>query len=103
MDDAIREALDDEAIEATIQYDYDGGTIEITTDWHGNTEVMVVPDDENKYEQDYSNVIDAILAVIPEWEDVRQQCLREQEDEWQSHGFRDAADYYHWRYGNSFN
>ena len=20
------------------------------------------------------------------------------EDEWESHGFRDAADYYHWRY-----
>ena len=28
-------------------------------------------------------------------EDVRDNSL----DEWQSHGFRDAADYYHYRYG----
>ena len=99
MEDAIREALSDEEKEATIEYPYNGGYIEITTDWRGNTEVMVVSDEEEKEERDYSNVIDAILVVVPEWNDVVEQVKRENEDEWQAHGFRDAADYWHWKEG----
>lgn len=60
---------------------------------------------ENAF-KDLSNIEKAVTAYLDEHldddalmdailDDVR-DCY---EDEWQSHGFRDAADYYSWRYG----
>ena len=101
MDDAIREAISEGDNHACITYSANDFDIDVDTDVHDDIEVIIVPVDEDKYEKPYPNVLEAILQVMPEWEDVEQQCRRENEDEWQAHGFRDASDYYQWRYGNS--
>ena len=44
------------------------------------------------YLDEYLDTQELLDAMI---EDIRESY----EDEWQSHGFRDAADYYSWRYG----
>lgn len=69
---------------------------------HCETIVEVVNDEHPS--RDYTN--------ITEWlEDQLQRCdvldeladkvAEASEDEWQSHGFRDAQDYYNYRFGNS--
>lgn len=69
---------------------------------HCETIVEVVNDEHPN--RDYTN--------ITEWlEDQLQRCdvldeladkvAEASEDEWQSHGFRDAQDYYNYRFGNS--
>lgn len=56
--------------------------------------------------KDLSNIEKAVEGYLDENLDTYEllgamlEDIREaNEDEWQSHGFRDAADYYSWRYG----
>ena len=47
-------------------------------------------------------VNDYVKKNIFEWElldSMREKARKASYDEWEEHGFRDAADYYHWRYG----
>lgn len=66
------------------------------------TDVTLYPANEKR---SYFTLEDAINAKVNELldpDDFRESVLdlesEEDMDEWQSHGFRDEADYYHWRY-----
>lgn len=71
-------------------------TVEVNED--GGIEVEVLNNETDK--SDYPNVIAAIKAAIPDWSDVADDMRDEWQemDEWQRNGFKDAADYYRWRY-----
>lgn len=52
----------------------------------------------SKEKKHYPNVEKAVYALDTNWDNVEVE-LETEYDEWNEHGFRDAADYYHWRYG----
>lgn len=59
---------------------------------------------ENAF-KDLSNIEKAVQDYMDKHLDFQalldamtEDLSKANEDEWQSHGFRDAADYYHWRY-----
>lgn len=99
MEDAIYEAISNCETYASVVYCTDYGEIEAYTDIHDEKDVMVANNDEDKFERIYINITDAILEVIPDWGVIRCKFDKNNEDEWQAHGFRDAADYYKWKYG----
>jgi hypothetical protein len=51
---------------------------------------------DSKEKKSYSNLEKAIYALDANWDNVE---LEPEYNEWNEHGFRNAADYYHWRYG----
>lgn len=66
-------------------------------------EVIIEPDNEKhslvKLEEavnDYFEKNFDMKALLDVMED---KVIENEEDEWTSHGFRNEADYYHWRYG----
>lgn len=100
--------------EAEVEMDEDPDYIVVTSNiYHGDvgiwyksrhTETIVEVVNDEHPNRDYTN--------ITEWlEDQLQRCdvldeladkvAEASEDEWQSHGFRDAQDYYNYRFGNS--
>ena len=50
-------------------------------------------------EQAVVEYLNANLSMSDLLSSLLEQLRDSTEDEWESHGFRDAADYYHWRYG----
>lgn len=47
-----------------------------------------------------SNIEQFIVDNLPHWDDFKEEYEESlPEDEWQSHGFRNEADYLHYRYG----
>ena len=99
MDAAIREAIQSDETTANLIYEHDGFCIEIEANIYDDTYITVTSYNDDKIGQPYPNVEDAIREVLPSWDDVRAQLEYECEDEWQAHGFRNAADYYNYRYG----
>ena len=81
--------------------------------WHGNKgnvdiEVNLYPcyNSKNGMDKKLDRLQDAVTEYVFEkldtdaMLDAMEDKLRDASmDEWQQHGFRDAADYYHWRYG----
>lgn len=53
------------------------------------------PDDDEEQKK-LPNLYSALDNALPDWDDVE---LEPEYDEWNEHGFRDEADYLHWRYG----
>lgn len=49
-----------------------------------------------------TNIIEAVKGVVPTWDEIVEQCKEDAiwADEWQRNGFRNAADYNHYRYAN---
>lgn len=98
----------------SFQFEYGNGMCEVeaSVTWPYNKsstlEVLIYGTEghvENTF-KDLSNIEKAVTAYLDEHlddgdlldaiVDAVRDCY---EDEWQSHGFRDAADYYSWRYG----
>ena len=97
MCEAIKEAKCDDSNTAYIElYMEDNSRIEIESECSDYYDVhfFSAPDDEE--EKYLPNLLDAINKKLPDWDDVE---VEGEYDEWNEHGFRDAADYYHWRYG----
>lgn len=80
--------------------DYSAGDFYFTVEKYENDEIEVEVLNNETHKTDYPNVIAAIKAAIPDWSDVADEVRDEWQemDEWQRNGFRDAADYYSWRY-----
>ena len=75
--------------------------------WYGSgkesVEVEIYKDEGSVF---LNNLADAVEKYCNENLDAQlirdyffEQAEEDNEDEWQRNGFRDAADYYHWRYG----
>lgn len=110
--------LDDYDIEGD-EYGLDSISVTVTFDvgkcqvegyyWYDRTrkermglEVNLYP--ENKHELPLVNeALDSKMDELFDLDDYKDAVLEkardDNEDEWESHGFRDEADYLHWRYG----
>ena len=90
-------------------FDYKGCFVEcsyvctIGTKREESIEILLNPQNENHM---LSSLEEAVNEQVKETldTDVLLDCIQEQArsdvyDEWNEHGFRDAADYYSWRYG----
>lgn len=96
--DAIEEAKRDCCDHCHVSYEFDDGSaieLYLEDSDYMNAEFFPAGSLENK---SYPNVESAIYALDADWDNVEVESEPEY-DEWQEHGFRDAADYYHWRYG----
>jgi hypothetical protein len=96
--DAIEEAKRDCCDHTYVSYEFDDGSaIELSLEDsdYMNAECFPAGSLEKK---SYPNVESAIYALDANWDNVEVESEPEY-DEWNEHGFRDAADYYHWRYG----
>ena len=75
------------------------GYIDMCCDRGGEVEVLVYHDDDER-EHDSAN----LEAYLKEWLDKMvdwyglEEELEEESDEWNEHGFADAADYYRYRF-----
>lgn len=98
--DAIWNKLCDEgadARDAECWVSTEQGEITIEVDCRGNNVIEVYHD--NNSERPCPRLVAAINDELPVWEDVEKEFKEDcEEDEWTLHGFRDAADYYNWRY-----
>lgn len=95
----------DASISASI--DYKKCAIQCIVSHHAHNknwmEVIIEPDNEKRSltnleeaVNDYFEKNFDMKALLDEMED---KVIENEEDEWTSHGFRNEADYYHWRYG----
>ena len=79
-------------------FKYNEHFVTVSVSYRDYVEVLFEDDEYENLEQAVNDYVEKEfdeshwLACVQE--DVRDNSL----DEWQSHGFRDAADYYHWRY-----
>lgn len=97
MEEAIQEAKYEEERECCIEhYLNDGSWIEIASENNDYYDIHFYPADDEKDEKTLPNLAEAIYDAMPDWDDIE---VEYEYDEWNEHGFRDAADYYHWRYG----
>ena len=103
MVDAINEECNDNGSEdarsASCTVNTNDGYIDLLMDRSGNIEVIITHDNDN--EGECPLLCKAIEDGLPDWSETVQQWEEDNpyEDEWTSHGFRDEADYIHWRYG----
>lgn len=79
----------------------DESYIEITLKNSNDVKVRIVHRDEDTNSRECPNVISYIEDNLPSWAEFWDEFLENNRpwDEWTEHGFRDAADYYHYRYG----
>lgn len=61
----------------------------------GDKEIVVI--NEKHEDRDYPNLEEFLTANTLDWDDIEPQ-VEEEYDEWNEHGFRDAQDYYNYRY-----
>lgn len=73
--------------------DYGTQTIDVSTDWNDNVEIHVWLGDQQRQNR-YPNICAAIRKAAPRWGKVESEL---NEDEWNTHGFANAADYYRYR------
>lgn len=106
LHDAIKDAILEDNDSTYIEYylDDDDSIIEVETFCDGKLIINFYPKDMDVNEKDYPNIREGIEAIAPDWDDISEEIRNEEEelDEWQSHGFRDASDYYNWKFGNVF-
>ena len=95
----------DASISASIEYK--NTTIQCIVSYNPHNkdwmEVIIEPDNEKhsltnleEAVNDYFEKNFDMKALLDVMED---KVIENEEDEWTSHGFRNEADYYHWRYG----
>lgn len=69
-------------------------------DW---IEVIIEPDNENhslaNLEESVNDYFEKHFDMKALLDEMENKAIENEEDEWTSHGFRNEADYYHWRYG----
>ena len=95
MEEAIKEAKMEDKIECNIDYWFeDDSWIEISSENNDYYDIHFFTPDED--EKDLPNFEKALYDAMPNWDDIE---IEPEYDEWNEHGFRNAADYYHWRYG----
>lgn len=66
----------------------------------GKIEVEEAFNAKNQYKY-YGNIAEWLEANLCDWSEIEKAHEDDMRpyDYWDEHGFRDAADYYHWRYG----
>lgn len=105
--DAMVEAINDECEEEGSEYAKDASTnvetkdgcIELYMDKYGNYEVFIYHNNDS--ESECPLLCKAIEDGLPDWRETVEQWEEDNPpyDIWNEHGFRDAADYYKYRYG----
>lgn len=94
--EGIENAIESGNSHVSVSYDTESlGFIDVCIEKNGAVSVYVVHDDER--ERRHPRIIEAVIEVVPDWRDIEMEMS--DYDEWNEHGFRDAADYYRWRYG----
>lgn len=93
VNDAVADAKCEGYDSACVTYDCNDGYIDVFTNSKDYVEVTVCPDSD--LDRRHTNIEQAITDALPLWDDVEV----EEYDEWNEHGFRDAADYWHYRLG----
>lgn len=74
----------------------DGSWIEISSENNDYYDIHFYPANDEEDEKNLPNFEKALYDAMPNWDDVE---IEPEYDEWNEHRFRDAADYYKWRYG----
>ena len=97
--DAMYEAIETGDTAATCTVETKDGYINISTNKNNQYNADVRHDKDELRKS--PNLVSAIIKIIPYWDDVVEQFNNEDEeyDEWNEHGFANAADYYFYRYG----
>ena len=109
FDDVDAEYDEGYLLKATSRASFEEGNLhmDFRFSYEGHNDSMELEVCNLKNEHFYDRISDAVEARMLEEVhlcEIRNalddnQCEAAMEDEWTSHGFRDAADYYHWRYG----
>lgn len=87
-------------------FDLDNGcNVECDYSYHGgshNVEIRLNPSNDSHYLVRLEEAVNEYVGMHLDMDDLKEricdQAKEDCEDEWQRNGFRDAADYYHWRY-----
>ena len=71
---------------------------------HYSCEAVVSHDDESKnvperYPRNLETFLSEQLKDCVDWDALEERFRDDNMDEWQSHGFRDEADFWHWKEG----
>lgn len=71
---------------------------------HYTCEACVYHDDESKNteERQLKNLEEFLAKELDDcvdWDDLHERFIYDNEDEWEAHGFRDEADFWHWKEG----
>ena len=92
--DSIRDAI--ELGYKCAYYDFftNDGFINVKTDVHGLSEVVVCHNNE-KEEKKHQNIEKAVMEVIAKWSDVEKE-MEEELDDYNWNGFRDEYDLMDW-------
>lgn len=96
---ACKDAISDEETTAYYIYESKYTDLEVSFFRDGKEpEIRIVNTEYNQ--RTYPNLKQAVMDSIPNWGDMEKELAKEcYYDEWDEHGFRDAADYNRWRYG----
>ena len=71
---------------------------------HYSCEALISHDDEAKnvperYLKNFETFLSEQLADCIDWDALEEKFQYDTMDEWQAHGFRDEADFWHWKEG----
>ena len=100
MYERIHDSIVDEQHWVEVEFETDTLLVEVFADSSEYSEVNITLYDGRI--RDYKNIKEAIIQCVPAWSDVESDVRYESADEFQQRGFRDAADYYEWRFGRGF-
>lgn len=86
-----------ESVSADVNFN-DGSFIEVELYKNNNLDVFIYHADE-KVERECPNITKYLEDNLPDWEVLKEDYESYPQDEWQAHGFKDEADYWHYRLG----
>lgn len=99
MLDSIRESIIEGEHAASIVHETESYTIDVTCHREGIVEVELISNEDGI--KNLPNIASAIKDNLPDWGEVEDMVWSDdEEDEWQSHGFRNESDYNQWRHGS---
>lgn len=82
---------------ACYNYECESGCIEVYYDNRDDYEVIV--DHNNGTIRKHPNIEQAIADILPDWYEMEKDIRSEECGEWPMHGFRDAQDFYNYKFG----
>lgn len=103
---AFQTAMEDRSIKdppksVTAEYWFeDESFIEVTVSNTNTVSIILCHRDDNN-SRDCPNVVDCLRRKLPNWSEFYEEFLEQNRDcnEWTEHGFRNEADYWHYRLG----
>ena len=99
----IKEAVRCDIERANATVNTDDGYIDLYCDRKGDIGALVFHDDEER-EHNSDNLekhlIDNLKGMV-DWDSIEEEVMEDEsyDNEWNDHGFRDAADFWHWKEG----